>query len=136
MRLKYALPLLSSAAAFMVIGLSLASAQPPNRPSPQRVQVRPPGTGTPAGTPPPTKQTPSGADQFQTGIEFEPIPPSTRVTFNLEDADLPDLVRLISSITGKRFKSALTSLRVPTLLLCAKCARLRKRLNGMMKLCR
>ncbi len=103
MRLKYALPLLSSAAAFMVVGLSLASAQPPNRPSPQRVQVRPPGTGTPAGTPPPTKQTPSGADQFQTGIEFEPIPPSTRVTFNLEDADLPDLVRLISSITGKRF---------------------------------
>lgn len=103
MRLKYALPLLSSAAAFMVVGLSLASAQPPNRPSPQRVQVRPPGTNAPAGTPPPTKQTPSGADQFQTGIEFEPIPPSTRVTFNLEDADLPDLVRLISSITGKRF---------------------------------
>ncbi|MAQ14329.1 MAG: type II secretion system protein GspD [Sandaracinus sp.] len=100
MRLKYALPLLSSAAAFMVVGLSLASAQPPERPTPPRVQVRPPGTAQPAE---PTKQTPSGADQFQTGIEFEPIPPSTRVTFNLEDADLPDLVRLISSITGKRF---------------------------------
>ena len=84
----------------MVVGLSLASAQPPERPTPPRVQVRPPGTAQPAE---PTKQTPSGADQFQTGIEFEPIPPSTRVTFNLEDADLPDLVRLISSITGKRF---------------------------------
>ncbi len=80
MRLKYALPLLSSAAAFMVVGLSLASAQPPERPTPPRVQVRPPGTAQPAE---PTKQTPSGADQFQTGIEFEPIPPSTRVTFNL-----------------------------------------------------
>ena len=89
----------------MVVGLSFASAQPPGRPTPPRVQVRPPGSKAP-GTPPPAapaKQTPSGADQFQTGIEYEPIPPSTRVTFNLEDADLPDLVRLISSITGKRF---------------------------------
>ena len=93
MRLKYALPLLSSAAAFMVVGLSLASAQPP------RVQVRPPGSPPQPAEP----TTPSGTDQFQTGIEYEPIPPSTRVTFNLEDADLPDLVRLISSITGKRF---------------------------------
>lgn len=31
------------------------------------------------------------------------MPPSARVTFNLEDADLPDLVKLVSSITGRRF---------------------------------
>lgn len=41
--------------------------------------------------------------QFETGIEFQPVSPRTRVTFNLEDADLPDLVRLISNLTGKRF---------------------------------
>jgi general secretion pathway protein D len=35
--------------------------------------------------------------------EFRPISPGARVTFNLEDATLPDLVRLMSSITGKRF---------------------------------
>ena len=41
--------------------------------------------------------------RFETGIDYEPTSPGSRVTFNLEDADLPDLVRLISSITGKRF---------------------------------
>lgn len=40
---------------------------------------------------------------FKTGIDYRPTSPRTRVTFNLEDADLPDLVRLISQITGKRF---------------------------------
>jgi len=41
--------------------------------------------------------------EFETGIDYRPMSPGARVTFNLEDADLPDLVRLISSITGKRF---------------------------------
>jgi general secretion pathway protein D len=41
--------------------------------------------------------------QFETGVEFEPMSPRARVTFNLEDAELPDLVRLISSMTGRRF---------------------------------
>mgnify|MGYP001013006092 CR=1 FL=1 len=41
--------------------------------------------------------------EFETGVEFEPVSPNTRVTFNLEDADLPDLVRLISNMTGRRF---------------------------------
>ena len=40
---------------------------------------------------------------FETGIDYKPTSPRTKVTFNLEDADLPDLVRLISQITGKRF---------------------------------
>ncbi len=41
--------------------------------------------------------------EFQTGVDYRPMSPGARVTFNLEDADLPDLVRLISTITGKRF---------------------------------
>lgn len=41
--------------------------------------------------------------QFETGVEFEAMSPRTRVTFNLEDAELPDLVRLISNMTGRRF---------------------------------
>lgn len=41
--------------------------------------------------------------QFETGVEFQPMSPRTRVTFNLEDAELPDLVRLISNMTGRRF---------------------------------
>jgi general secretion pathway protein D len=41
--------------------------------------------------------------QFETGVEFEPMSPRARVTFNLEEAELPDLVRLISNMTGRRF---------------------------------
>ncbi len=41
--------------------------------------------------------------RFETGIEFEKTSPGERITFNLEDAELTDLVRLISSITGKAF---------------------------------
>ena len=43
------------------------------------------------------------APEFETGTDYQPVSPRTLVTFNLEDADLPDLVRLISTITGKRF---------------------------------
>ena len=41
--------------------------------------------------------------EFETGVEFKAMSPRTRVTFNLEDAELPDLVRLISNMTGRRF---------------------------------
>ena len=41
--------------------------------------------------------------QFETGVEFKAMSPRTRVTFNLEEAELPDLVRLISNMTGRRF---------------------------------
>ena len=41
--------------------------------------------------------------QFETGVEFEAMSPRARVTFNLEEAELPDLVRLISNMTGRRF---------------------------------
>lgn len=36
-------------------------------------------------------------------IDFKPRPGATGVNFNLEDADLPELVKAISNITGKRF---------------------------------
>lgn len=41
--------------------------------------------------------------QFETGVEFQRMSPRTKVTFNLEEAELPDLVRLISNMTGRRF---------------------------------
>lgn len=40
---------------------------------------------------------------FETGVDYKRVSPGTRVTFNLEGADLTDLVRLISQITGRRF---------------------------------
>ncbi len=44
-----------------------------------------------------------GLTQFETGIEFEPRAGGDRVAFNLEDVDLPELVRVIGELTGKRF---------------------------------
>jgi len=41
--------------------------------------------------------------QFEKGIEYEPRPGVDRVSFSLEDADLPELVRVIGQLTGKRF---------------------------------
>ncbi|MCL2778560.1 MAG: type II secretion system secretin GspD [Polyangiaceae bacterium] len=45
----------------------------------------------------------SGLSQFESAIEYEPRNPDYRVTFSLEDADLPELVRVISQLTGRRF---------------------------------
>lgn len=49
----------------------------------------------------------SGGDgepkQFNTGIEYKRTSPRARVTFNLEDAELKDLVKVISGMTGRRF---------------------------------
>lgn len=116
MKPQHALPLLSAAASFMVLGLVLggADAQPPETPT---VQVRPgaarPRLGNAARanvSPDDASESPSergaggtGLPEFETGVDYEPVSPATRVTFNLEDADLPDLVRLISNLTGKRF---------------------------------
>lgn len=72
--------------------------QSPQPQTPPTIPIPPPIAPTPPAITPRAPTTP-----FETGIEFEPMPPNARVTFNLEDADLPDLVRLISSITGKRF---------------------------------
>jgi general secretion pathway protein D len=45
----------------------------------------------------------SGLTQFESGVEFEPRSPNYKVAFSLEDADLSELVRVISQLTGKRF---------------------------------
>src|SRR5262249_33288818 len=41
--------------------------------------------------------------QFESGMEFEPAKPGEKFAFALEDADLPELVRTVSNLTGKRF---------------------------------
>ncbi|MFW2390276.1 MAG: type II secretion system secretin GspD [Polyangiales bacterium] len=86
-------------------------------PSPP-VPLRPAPAAKPAAQPQPkaepkAKPEPAGDEgepelenelpQFETGVEFKPMSPRTRVTFNLEEAALPDLVRLISNMTGRRF---------------------------------
>jgi general secretion pathway protein D len=45
----------------------------------------------------------TGLGQFESGVEYEPRAGTDRVSFSLEDADLPDLVRVIGELTGKRF---------------------------------
>ncbi len=45
----------------------------------------------------------TGLTQFEQGVEFQPRGPEYRVAFSLEDADLPELVRVIGELTGKRF---------------------------------
>ncbi|MBX7191223.1 MAG: type II secretion system secretin GspD [Sandaracinaceae bacterium] len=107
MKVRFALPILLTSASIMLSGLaiSFAGAQdvPPTLPRPPQVRV--PGVPTPPGEA-------AGADAdtkvqpFRTGLEgtdARPTPPGARVAFNLEDADLPDLVRIVSRITGKRF---------------------------------
>ena len=72
-----------------------------------------PSSGAPT-TPPATPAAPAGASgksqadtsglaQFESAIEYEPRSPNYKVAFSLEDADLGELVRVISQLTGKRF---------------------------------
>ena len=73
----------------------------------------PPYRGVVPGTKPPVVPVGPGAKagagdtgtltQFEPGVEFEPKNPNYKVAFSLEDADLPELVRVISQLTGKRF---------------------------------
>ena len=44
-----------------------------------------------------------GLAQFETGVEYAPRGANDLVSFSLEDADLPELVRVIGELTGKRF---------------------------------
>jgi general secretion pathway protein D len=45
----------------------------------------------------------SALPQFEQTMEFEPRAPGYKVAFSLEDADLPELVKVIGNLTGKRF---------------------------------
>jgi general secretion pathway protein D len=60
--------------------------------------------GTP-GTTPSGKASSDTATlpQFKDEIEFEPRPPGYKVQFSLEDADLPELIKVMGQLTGKRF---------------------------------
>ncbi|MEO7331568.1 MAG: type II secretion system secretin GspD [Minicystis sp.] len=66
--------------------------------------LTPPGGGKPS--PAGGGDDPMSAANVKMGqkeIDFKPKPGSFGVNFNLEDADLPDLVKAISNITGRRF---------------------------------
>src|SRR5882757_8541879 len=99
MKFKVVIFILFTSASVMISGLasyamSTAQAQPPI----VLPQPPPPGGTGADGT---SKVTP-----FRTGLEDTDVttsPPGARVSFNLEDADLPDLVRIVARITGKRF---------------------------------
>jgi general secretion pathway protein D len=82
-----------------------APAPAPAPPAPGGIPPSPGQPGAPGG---PAAPVAPGAQvpelkPFETGIDYEPTSPRTPVTFNLEDATLTDLVRLISQLTGKRF---------------------------------
>ncbi|AKT36718.1 type II secretion system secretin GspD [Chondromyces crocatus] len=111
------------------LALALAAAAPaaqaqPARGNPvlrtpaQRQIERPPAAGvTPrAATPGPAAAAPvapgnapgdddpmASVKQGVQEIEFKPKPGGYRVSFNLEEAELPELVKAISNITGRRF---------------------------------
>jgi len=79
----------------------------PLRPAPPKADSKAtPGPGPQAKPEPEVEEEPeleNELPQFETGVEFKAMSPRTRVTFNLEEAELPDLVRLISNMTGRRF---------------------------------
>ncbi len=113
MKIRFAIPILFLSACIMLSGLGLAHAQDGEEGATAqgRATRRPPrgkrGAAARRAAPAPAAgdAAESGPDiqEFRTGVEYRPASPRTRVTFNLEDADLPDLVRLISNMTGKRF---------------------------------
>lgn len=78
------------------------SGSEPANPPPAK---RPPSAGRPpagdSGTSGTDGTGPGQPSEFETGIDFRR--PSGLVTFNFEDADLPDLVRTITAITGRSF---------------------------------
>jgi len=103
MRVRFAIPILLTSASVMFCAIGLGFAQQP--------QVRIPRPGIAGRRPTPTPAGTGGAAAgklrpFRTGLEGRSggrTPPGAVVDFTLEDADLPDLVRMISRITGKRF---------------------------------
>ena len=76
---------------------------PPTRLPSSPLPLRPAPEVEPKVTPDAEEELENELPQFETGVEFKAMSPRTRVTFNLEEAELPDLVRLISNMTGRRF---------------------------------
>ncbi|MRG93951.1 type II secretion system secretin GspD [Polyangium spumosum] len=64
----------------------------------------PPRAGAPLGPPPVVGEDPmAGVKQGPKEIDFKPKRGNFMVSFNLEEADLNELVKAISNITGRRF---------------------------------
>lgn len=112
MRLRIAVPILLGSAAVMLTSIGIAIAQ--ERPQPPQVRIPRPGQrpivpGGPQQGGGDEGEAPRPAGKlrpFRTGLEDRAggrVPPGAPVEFTLEDADLPDLVRMIARITGKRF---------------------------------
>jgi len=79
------------------------TAPPP--PAPPTAPPVPPPAAPPASAPataPVESPVPEEA-QLQSNIDYEPLPSGQRIQFNLQDVDLPVLVRIISNLTGRRF---------------------------------
>ena len=94
------------------IGVTPGTPAPPAPPPPPAPPGGPGAAGTPgAGTPGAPGALGAGAKpgdpaslpQFEQGVDFEPKDQNYKVAFSLEDADLPELVRVIGQLTGKRF---------------------------------
>lgn len=78
----------------------------PQPAGPTAVPVAPPTGTSPGSSAPATAPVESPVPeeaQLQSNIEYEPMPSGQRIQFNLQDVDLPVLVRIISNITGRRF---------------------------------
>jgi general secretion pathway protein D len=91
---------------------SAPSSPPPAPPSPPAAPAAASGGASPAGGGAAGKGAAAGgkaqADttnlpQFEQSLEYEPRSPNYKVAFSLDDADLPELVKVISNLTGKRF---------------------------------
>jgi general secretion pathway protein D len=75
-----------------------ASASAPTTPAPPGLGAAPAAAASgkrPSDT--------AALQQFKDEIEFEPRPPGYKVQFSLEDADLPELIKVMGQLTGKRF---------------------------------
>lgn len=78
-----------------------APANPPAPPgAPGAAGAMPAKPGAPPGK---AQADTQGLSQFESGVEYAPRNQGDRVAFSLEDADLPELVRVIGELTGKRF---------------------------------
>lgn len=112
MKLRTAVALVLVSLMTFIASLSVAQTRPrpgtilpgitrPNNALPPFPQ---PQTGTTPGTTPGTGAAGQpNLREFEGGIDYQPLPAGARITFNLQDADLPDLVRAIGNITGRRF---------------------------------
>jgi general secretion pathway protein D len=78
--------------------LTPAAPAPPTAPNPSPNA----GTDSQPGSPRAVGDT-QGLQQFEPGVEYAPRGGADKVSFSLEDADLPELVRVIGELTGKRF---------------------------------